>query len=72
MKKLPADTSIENFEYPVYESDHKKQMPHLADIAPAEGFTPFNESGDPQSADPLPVVQNAILQDFKTLKPRES
>ena len=72
MKKLPADTSIENFTYPEYASDHLKTTPHLAEIPATEGFTPFTENSAAQKADPLPIVQNAILQDFKTLKSHEA
>lgn len=70
MKKLSADTTISNYVFPAYESDHLKASPHLAEIPEVAGFVPFGTSGTKDSKDSLPVVQTAVFQDFaKVIKP---
>jgi hypothetical protein len=64
MKPQPAGTTIENYVYPVYESDRLKETPHLAEIPEVAGFAPFGSKDSKEAASSLPVVQTAVFQDF--------
>jgi hypothetical protein len=64
MKKLPADTTITNYEYQAYEPDHSQVASTLADLPQVEGFVPFSAPQASQAVDSKPVVQPAVFQDF--------
>jgi len=64
MKPMPADTTIENYVYPIYESDRFKNTPHLAEIPEVAGFAPFGSKDSKEAASSLPLVQPAVFQDF--------
>jgi len=73
MKPLPADSTVETYVYPAYESDHLKEAPHLAEVPEVAGFVPFGTTGPKEGADSRPVVQTAVFQDFaKVIQPPQS
>jgi|BarGraIncu00222A_1022003.scaffolds.fasta_scaffold425127_1 hypothetical protein len=64
MKPMPADTTIENYVYPAYESDRLKQISHFAELPEVAGFSPLGSQASKEAALSLPVVQTAVFQDF--------
>jgi hypothetical protein len=69
MKPLPPDTSVETYDFPVFEVPEESSSAS-PELPPAEGFTPLDPNDPtPKGLETKPIVQTAVFQDFSKVVP---